>query len=138
MATITDLPFDDPCNAAVERNSIRLEREADNWREAVGAGGPAAARATSPPRLCGPPVAFFLLGRHDLADVVRPLLDAVRRRRPRQRRAVLCALIVSAVRRAPIRASCRPGPTRSQAIDDASSPTGLGGLMRWLALGVAR
>ena len=33
VATITDLPFADPCNAAVERNSIRLEREADNWRE---------------------------------------------------------------------------------------------------------
>ncbi|MET0736944.1 MAG: hypothetical protein ABW035_01625 [Acidimicrobiales bacterium] len=42
-----------------------------------------------------PPVAFFLLGRHDLADFVRPLLelcgDDIR-----QRRAVLCALLVSA------------------------------------------
>ena len=74
MATITDLPFDDPCNAAVERNVLRLEREADNWREAV----VAATRLRSgelAAALCGPPVAFFLLGRHDLADVVRPLLE---------------------------------------------------------------
>ena len=94
MATITDLPADDPCNAAVERSSIRLEREADNWREAVAL----ALRLRSAElaaALCGPPVAFFLLGRHDLAEVVRPLLD-VCADDARRRRAMLCALIVSA------------------------------------------
>ena len=45
VATITDLPVDDPCSAAVERNSIRLEREADNWRERS-CSWPASARAS--------------------------------------------------------------------------------------------
>ena len=45
-------------------------------------------------RLCGPPTQFFLLGRHDLADVVRPLLD-VCADDPHARRSVLCALCVS-------------------------------------------
>ncbi len=128
MTTLTDLPVDDPCNAAVERNAVRLEREADNWREAVvvatrlRSGDLAAA-------LCGPPVAFFLLGRHDLADVVRPLLDLCD---SVQRRSVLTALIVSA--------SGATEPSQMQAwaeevqrIDDADA-TGLGGLMRWMAL----
>ena len=90
MATITDLPFAEPCSARVERHSIRLEREADNWRDAVrfatehGRGDLAA-------RLCGPPVAYFLLGRHDLADVVRPLVDLCAGDDHRTR-AVRCAL----------------------------------------------
>ena len=93
MVTIAGHGVQDPCSAAVERNSIRLEREADNWREAVlyavstGAGELAAG-------LCGPPADFFLLGRHDLADVVRPLLACCTE--PHQRAAVLSALIVSA------------------------------------------
>ena len=81
--------------------------------------------------LCGPPVAFFLLGRHDLADVVRPLLELCDDE-PLQRRAVLCALVVSA--------SGGTDPAQLQAwaeeiqrIDDLD-PTGLGALMRWLAL----
>ena len=74
MTAITDLPYDDPSSAEVERNAIRLEREADNWRAAM----MLAARLRSAElaaSLCGPPVAYFLLGRHDLADVVRPLLE---------------------------------------------------------------
>jgi predicted ATPase/class 3 adenylate cyclase len=130
VATLTDLPFADPCSEAVERHAIRLEREADSWRDAVllaaavGSGDLAA-------RLCGPPVAFFLLGRHDLADFVRPLL-ALCGEDQRHRRAVLCALLVSAA-----------GATDPDQLDawademerlEALEPTGLGGLMRWLAL----
>jgi predicted ATPase len=126
VATITDLPYTDPCTAAVERHVLRLEREGDAWREAVataarlGSGELAAA-------LCGPPVAFFLLGRHDLADDVRPLLalcaDGA------QRRAVLTALIVSAS------GGTEPAQMRAWADEvaalDAADPTGLGGLMGW-------
>lgn len=130
VATITDLPFDDPCNAIVERNAIRLEREAETWRKSVavatrlGSGELAAA-------LCGPPVAFFLLGRHDLADVVRPLLDLCGEHAHR-RRAVLSALIVSAS------GATDPGELMTwadevEAIDERDS-TGLGGLMRWMTL----
>ena len=131
MTTLTDLPVGDPCNAAVERNAVRLEREADNWREAV----VVATRLRSgelAAALCGPPVAFFLLGRHDLADVVRPLLELCD---SDQRRSVLTALIVSA--------SGATEPSLMQAwaeevqrIDDSddSDATGLGGLMRWMAL----
>ena len=82
-------------------------------------------------RLCGPPVAFFLLGRHDLADFVRPLLelcgDDIR-----QRRAVLCALLVSAA------GATDPTQVQSWAAEmqriEHIEPTGLGGLMQWLAL----
>ena len=90
------------------------------------------APASSPAALCGPPVAFFLLGRHDLADVVRPLLDAVR------------ATTHAAARRALPRSSCRrrAPPTRPAAgvgrrgrrRSTSAEPTGLGGLMRWMAL----
>ncbi|MET0805341.1 MAG: hypothetical protein ABW009_15740 [Acidimicrobiales bacterium] len=54
VTTTTDLPFDDPCNAAVEANAFRLEREADSWRDAV----LLAAQLQSgdlAARLCGPP-----------------------------------------------------------------------------------
>jgi predicted ATPase/class 3 adenylate cyclase len=130
VTTITDLPFDDLCSAAVERHSIRLERDADTWRDAVllaaqvGSGDLAA-------RLCGPPVAYFLLGRHDLADFVRPLLS-VCGNEPLQRRAVLCALEVSAAG-ATEPAQLQAWADELQAIDDVV-PTGLGGLMQWLAL----
>lgn len=130
VTTITDLPFADPCNAAVERCSIRLEREADSWRDAV----MLAAHLRSgelAARLCGPPVAFFLLGRHDLADAVRPLLDLCEGDF-RRRRAVLCALLVSAA------GATDPAQLRAWAEEmqrfDEREPTGLGGLMQWLAL----
>ena len=100
MTTIAGLPAAEPCTAAVERCSIRLERETDNWREAVDV----AVRLQSgelAAGLCGPPAAFFLLGRHDLAEVVRPLLEVCAE--PSQRRAVL-----SAADRRPRRAPRRP------------------------------
>jgi predicted ATPase len=129
VTTITDLPFDDPCSAAVERHAIRLEREADSWRDAV----MMAARLRSgdlAARLCGPPVAFFLVGRHDLADYVRPLVelcdDGFRRRR-----AVLCALSVSAAGSTdPV--TMQAWADEMRAIDDLE-PTGLGAIMQWLA-----
>jgi hypothetical protein len=129
VTTLTDLPAEMPCSAAVERNSIRLEREADNWRDAV----MLATRLRSAElagRLCGPPVAYFLLGRHDLADFVRPLLDLTVGH-AHERRSVLVALIVSAA------GATAPAVTQAwvdevQALDEAD-PTGLGGLMRWMS-----
>jgi predicted ATPase len=130
VATITDLPASDPCSAQSQRNSIRLERESDNWREAVlfalrrrsGALGA---------RLCGPPTAFFLLGRHDLSDVVRPLLDLVDDD-PLARRAVLSALVCSSAGAAD-HDVVWGWAAEVQSID-APAPTGLGGLMQWFAL----
>jgi hypothetical protein len=113
----------------VERNAIRLEREADNWRAAMTLAG----RMRSPElaaSLCGPPVAYFLLGRHDLADVVRPLLEICHR--PHHRRAVLCALIVSASGGTPP-SQLQRWAEEIQQIDQADH-TGLGALMRWFAL----
>jgi len=129
VATLTDLPVETPCTAAVERNSIRLEREADNWRDAVmhaarlGSGDLAG-------RLCGPPVAYFLLGRHDLADLLLPLLPLCGVDRPSHRRSVLTALINSAAGAAP------PELTRARADEvyalDEEEPTGVGRLMKWM------
>ena len=130
MCSITDLPYDDPCNQTVERNSIRLERDADTWREAV----ITATRARSPElaaALCGPPVAFFLLGRHDLADVVRPLVELCAAD-AHHKRAVLTASIVSASGGTDP-AQLQRWAEEVQQIDEVE-PTGLGGLMRWLAL----
>jgi predicted ATPase len=121
-----------PCSEAVERCSIRLEHELDNWREAAAV----AARLGSSElaaALCGPPAAFTLLGRHDLADLVRPLLG--RCTCPADRQAVLTALIVTTCGTAEP-AQLWALATEVQAIDDerAGGPIGLGGLMRWLAL----
>ncbi len=130
VTTLTDLPTAFPGSAEVERNSIRLEREADNWRDAV----MLAARLRSGDlagRLCGPPVAYFLLGRSDLADFVKPLLELTETDW-RHRRSVLVALVVSAA------GAASPMQTQAwadevQLLDDRE-PTGLGGLMRWMAL----
>jgi hypothetical protein len=135
VATITDLDWADPCSAAVERGAIRLERESEAWREATrmaARAGPGAAELAA--RLCGPPVAYFLLGRHDLADHVRPLMALFEPFEPGRRMGVLCALMVSDAASTP--------PDQLQAWADevealdaavAGGPTGLGGLMRWLA-----
>ncbi len=130
MATITDLPFAECCSADVERNSIRLEREADNWRDALVLAANTSDGALAA-RLCGPPVAFFLLGRHDLAAYVRPLLAACGND-ARLRRAVLCALCVSAA------GETDPADLAAWAAEihayEAVEATGLGALMSWLAL----
>jgi predicted ATPase len=74
VARLTGLPFNEPCNAQVERNAIRLEREADNWRKAILTATHTRALDLAV-RLCGPPTRFFLLGRHDFYDLLLPLLD---------------------------------------------------------------
>ena len=129
VATLCGMPSEEPCTAEVERRSVRLEREADNWREAAGLA--AQRRSTSlAARLCGPPAAWFLLGRHDLADVVHPLLDLCDT--PAARRAVLSAMLVSASGSTD-GALLWSWAAEVQAIDDLD-PTGLGGLMQWVAL----
>jgi predicted ATPase/class 3 adenylate cyclase len=129
VTTLTDLPYSDCCSAEVERSSRRLEREADSWREsALWAAHVASGELAA--RLCGPPVAYFLLGRLDLADVVRPLLQHCAE--PRERRAVLCALIVSTSGSNDPQARERWADEIEQI--EALEPTGLGGLMRWLVL----
>ena len=94
---------------------------------AVGRGELAAA-------LCGPPTDFFLLGRHDLADVVRPLLACCGE--PAHRRAVL-----SRADRVGVRGT---DPRQLQAYADevaeidAARPTGLGAADAVGGHGVAR
>ena len=130
ITTLTDLPDSVPGSALAERNSLRLEREADNWRDAI----MFAARIRSGDlagRLCGWPVAFFLLGRSDLADFVRPLLD-VPTADFRHRRAVLVAMVVSAAG-ATTAAQTQAWADEVQLLDDRE-PCGVGGLMRWMAL----
>ena len=129
VATITHLPVDNPCSAVVERNSIRLEREADNWRTAMLLAGELRSSDLAR-RLCGPPTQFFLLGRHDLADVVRPLLD-VCADDSYARRSVLCALCVSGAAGTDAGQLTRWADEVQQL--DAVDHTGLGPLMRWLA-----
>jgi predicted ATPase/class 3 adenylate cyclase len=130
MATITDLPYADPCSALVGRRSLRLEREADNWRDAVRFAAEHRLGDLAG-RLCGPPVAYFLLGRHDLADAVRPLLDLCDGHDQRSR-GVLCALIVSASG-ATDPSSLQAWTDEIRAIDERE-PTGLVGLMQWMVL----
>ncbi len=129
VASVTDVPLVEACGATAQEAAIRLEREADAWREAVLTAG-RAGRADLAARLCGPPTAFFLLGRHDLADCVRSVVDLCRGD-PRQRQATLCALMVSAA------GTSDPGRLQAWADEvvalEGPTPTGLGALMQWLA-----
>ena len=129
VATITDLSVDEPVDAAAEQGALRLERESDNWRDAV----ILATRlrdGTLAARLCGPPTALFLLGRHDLGEHVAPLLELTAAD-PLGRRSVLCALAVSTA------GSTSPAQLHEWATEvealDALRPCGAGGLIRWLA-----
>ncbi|MGB8861637.1 MAG: NB-ARC domain-containing protein [Ilumatobacteraceae bacterium] len=132
VATLTDLPWATPCTAAVERSSIRLEREDDNWRDAI----MFAARTGSADlagRLCGPPVAYFLLGRHDLADLVTPLLELCdAERHPVARRAVLTSLVTSASGAASLQVSTA-WADEVKLLDEADL-SGVGYLMKWMSL----
>ncbi len=130
VTCLTDSPVGSPCSAAVEFNTIRLEREADNWRDAV----LLATRISSgrlAGRLCGPPTAYFLLGRHDLTDLVSPLLDLADN--PSDRRSVLVALLVSGAG-AVSAERLRVWADEVFAIE-ATDLTGVGTLMQWLTLG---
>jgi predicted ATPase/DNA-binding SARP family transcriptional activator len=72
IASITDGPFDEWMTNDSHRRTLRLEREVDNWRDAV-----AHALATDDPdlagRLCGAPVGMLLWGRPDLVDLAEGL-----------------------------------------------------------------
>ncbi|WP_426574921.1 NB-ARC domain-containing protein [Aquihabitans sp. McL0605] len=129
MASITDVPFAAAGTLVTEQAAIRLEREADNWRDALRA-AIRAGRGDLAARLCGPATVFFLLGRHDLAPCVRLAVDLCRTDRD-QRRATLCALMVSAA------GTSSPAQLQEWADEMAEieerSPTGLGCLMQWLA-----
>ena len=129
VATITDLSVDEPVDAAAERASLRLEREADNWRDAVIHAARVRDGALAA-RLCGPPTALFLLGRHDLGEHVAPLLPLVTAD-PLGRRSVLCALAVSTSGSTPPR-QLHEWAAEVEALD-ALRPCGAGGLIRWLA-----
>lgn len=129
MTTITDVPYTAMCGVAAERNSIRLEREADTWREAMivaarlGSGDLAA-------RLCGPPTGYFLLGRHDLVDFVRPVIECSRAV-PAHRRATLTALMAAGA------GATDPDLLQEWADEmstiDRDEATGIGVMMQWLA-----
>ncbi len=129
VVSLTDQPVRVPCSAAVERNALRLERETANWRDAV----TFAERTRSGDlagRLCGPPVAFFLIGRHDLADLLRPLLDLPTDLR--HRRSVLVAL-VAATSGSPASVDVESWVAEIEALE-VLEPTGVGRLMTWMML----
>jgi predicted ATPase/class 3 adenylate cyclase len=129
VASLADTPPNQPCSAEVERTSIRLEREAEAWREAA----VTATRLGSEDlagRLCGPPAVYFLLGRHDLAGLLAPLLELCAE--GSRRRAVLCALVVSHV--GYVESSQLAAWADEIEAIDAEEPTGYAGLARWIAL----
>jgi predicted ATPase/class 3 adenylate cyclase len=130
VASLTDTPAADPCNADVEARTLRLDREGAAWRDAV----LTATRLRSAElagRLCGPPSAFFLLARHDLAEALPALLELCET--PGQRQGVLSAMAVSMA-----------GWTDSAQLLawsdeivalEADEPSGRGQLIRWIAHG---
>ncbi|OWY59061.1 hypothetical protein B7486_76595, partial [cyanobacterium TDX16] len=124
-----DTPPNEPCSADVERRSIRLEREAEAWRAAVQT---ATERADGElaGRLCGPPSVYFLLGRHDLTDLLPPLLELCPTGSPR--RAVLNALAVANA--GYVGGARLLGWADEISAIDAEDPTGSGELIRWIAL----
>ncbi len=67
IASISDVPLDGWMTPDSHRRSLRLEREVDNWRDAMRyAIGSADIVLSS--RLCGAPMGMFLWGRPDLVD----------------------------------------------------------------------
>jgi len=128
VARLTGLPEIEPCSAQVERNAIRLEREADNWRKAVAT----AARHGSSElaaRLCGPPTCFFLLGRSDLCEELFPLLDVCTDESSRRR--VVCAIAVATA------GGADPAQVRHWSNEltamERDHPTGSAELVEWMA-----
>jgi predicted ATPase/class 3 adenylate cyclase len=129
VASITDVPFAEASALTTERAAIRLEREACNWQEAMRAAA-TSGRADLAARLCGPPTAFFLLGRHDLVDCVRSVVNLCRADAA-YRRATLCALMVADAG-ATDPAQLQVWADEMIVLDDRDR-TGLGSLMQWLA-----
>jgi predicted ATPase/class 3 adenylate cyclase len=129
VASITNVAFEHAGGPTTEEGAIRLEREADNWRDAMRVAS-STGRADLAARLCGPPTAFFLLGRHDLSDSVGSVIDLCHHD-PLHRRATLCALMVSAA------GTTDPRQIQEWADEmvelEVSAPSGVGCLMQWLA-----
>jgi predicted ATPase/class 3 adenylate cyclase len=128
VASITDLPYTEPTSAPVERRALRLDREADQWRDAA----MVAVRLGScdlAARLCGAPSAYFLLGRHDLAEIVRPMLDLCPDHL--QRRSILAAMISSSA--GSVAATELLAWTDEVEELDTLEPGGLAYIMRWLS-----
>lgn len=131
VATLTDLPRHDPFSAQVFRNTRALESDAEAWRDAM----VLADRLRSvdlATRLCGPPTGFFLLARHDLADLVEPLIDLVPSDHP-SRRWVLIAYLAAAGGSLDLDSIAQLADEISAA--DARDPTGAGPMAQWLASG---
>ncbi len=130
VVDLLDVTPDNPGSAEVERVAVRLEREVDVWREAaayvVRTGSSALA-----PRLCRAPAGFFLLGRHDLVDTVVPLVELTGDD-PIERRWAITALTVAAAGITPP-AQLDAWAAEVARLDD-HAPTGLAGLVGWLAL----
>ncbi len=67
VASITDDPLERWMTRDGHHRSLRLEREVDNWRDAMAYAASAADPALVQ-RLCGAPMGLFLWGRPDLVD----------------------------------------------------------------------
>jgi predicted ATPase/class 3 adenylate cyclase len=130
VATLTDLPYSEPCSAAVETTSMRLEREVESWREAVMLAAKSGSSELAG-RLCGPPTAYFLLGRHDLAADVEPLVELCALRTPTRRAVIVCLLVAAAGASAPELVD--EWVVEVLALDEIEQ-TGIGALMLWLVL----
>jgi len=129
VAQICDLPPAEPCSARVEQAALRLERELDNWRQAVQwvLADPDRSGLIGP--LCGPPAAHFLLGRHDLAELVAQLPE--RTEEPAHRYAALAAMATSS-------AGAGDAEMLQEVSDELArleggSPSGMATLIGWIA-----
>jgi predicted ATPase/DNA-binding SARP family transcriptional activator len=67
IASISDVPLDEWMTPDAHRRSLRLEREVDNWRDAMHY-ATGSADIILCRRLCGAPMGIFLWGRPDLVD----------------------------------------------------------------------
>jgi predicted ATPase/class 3 adenylate cyclase len=128
LATVTDLPLSELSTADMERASMRLEREVDNWRAALRT----ATRMAAPDfvgRLCGAATAYALLGRADLVEDLRAALQLSTTGAARCN--VLCTASVAAIGSTDL-AALQAWRTELQQLE-AHRPSGAGGLLAWLA-----
>ena len=126
-----DLPPSGPCTAEVERRSIRLEREADNWREAARARGADSWAPRSSPLACADrrPRGSSSVGTISPTWSTRCSITAA----PRQHAEPCCSAMLVSASGATDAADLRAWAARSRR-STTVDPTGLGGLMQWVAL----